>query len=594
MTGGSLQAEILARLSESPDERCICFYGARETLHWQSRSQLYSKSVAVAQQLRQEGVQPGDVCIIVLPSGEKAVNALLATLLLGAIPLLIAPPELVGGNLELHQTLRSAIHRTKPRVVVCSPSIQPERIRIERDFPATRFVFPPDVEETELKNGPFVPALPAPTDIAAMQLTSGTTGAPRICVWDHKGVLAALDGMAAAMALSADDVCANWTPLYHDMGLVNNFFLCLARGVPLVLLSPQEFVRRPALWLRCLSQTGATVTWSPNFGFALTVRKAQENELQGVRLDHVRAFWNAAERIHAETLAAFHRRFAALGVRREALKTNFGCAENVGGATFSGVNEVPPCEPIDRRLLDERGIARVSAATNDAEKVVVVSAGVAHPALKIRILSPRGRVLPDGRVGEICLDTPSRMLRFHQNARETRRALRGGLLHTGDLGYLRNGHLFWVGRVRDRITMHGKKIDPSTFESIFASTPGLREGCFAAFGIPDEQLGTERLIIVGEVRSPVTESLKNLAATISRKCFLQLGITPGDILLVPPGTLAKTSSGKRRHRYFLKLYLDGGLEQARMSLSDSMPAAAVAAQEIPESHLEQMSKLPLK
>jgi fatty-acyl-CoA synthase len=594
VTGGSLQAEILARLSESPDARCICFYGARENLHWQSRSQLYSKSVAVAQQLRQEGVRSGDVCIIVLPSGEKAVNALLATLLLGAIPLLIAPPELVGGNLELHQTLHSAIHRTRPRVVVCSPSIQPERIRMERSFPATRFAFPPDVEDMELKNEPFAPALPAPTDIAAMQLTSGTTRAPRICVWDHKGVLAALAGMAEAMALSAADVCVNWTPLYHDMGLVNNFFLCLAHGIPLVLLSPQEFVRRPALWLRCLFQTGATVTWSPNFGFALAARKAQESELEGVRLDRVRGFWNAAERIHAETIDAFHARFAHLGVRREALKTNFGCAENIGGATFSSVNELPPREHIDRRFLDERGIARVSPAAKDEEKVVVMSAGAAHPALTIQILSPRGRVLPDGQVGEICLDTPSRMLRYHQNAHETRRALRGGLLHTGDLGYLRNGHLFWVGRLRDRITIHGKKIDPSAFESIFASTPGLREGCFAAFGVPDEQLGTERLIMVGEVRSPLTESLKKLTATLSRKCFLQLGITPGDILLVPPGTLAKTSSGKRRHRHFRKLYLDGGLEHARMPLSDSMPAAAAAAQDIPESHLEQVSKLPLK
>lgn len=584
MIGESLQAEILARLSESPDARCICFYGARETVHWQSRSQLYSKSVAVAQQLRQEGLRPGDTCIIVLPSGEKAANALVATLLLGAIPLLIAPPELVGGNLELHQTLHSAIQRTKPRVVVCAPSVQPERVLIERSFPATRFVSPPDVEGVELKNEPFAPALPAPTDVAAMQLTSGTTRAPRICVWDHKAILAALDGMAAAMALSADDLCVNWTPLYHDMGLVNNFFLCLARGIPLVLLSPQEFVRRPALWLRCLSQTGATVTWSPNFGFALAARKAQESELEGVRLDHVRAFWNAAERIHADTFDAFHSRFAPLGVKLESLKTNFGCAENIGGATFSCANELPPCEHLDRRLLDERGIARVPPATEDAEKVAVVSAGVGHPALNIRILSPRGRVLPDGRVGEICLDTPSRMLRYHQNARETRRALRGGLLHTGDLGYLRNGHLFWVGRVRDRITIHGKKIDPSTFESIFASTPGLREGCFAAFGVPDEQLGTERLIMVAEVRSPATESLKSLAATISRKCFLQLGITPGDILLVPPGTLAKTSSGKRRHRYFRKLYLDGGLEQARMSLSDSIPAEA-AAQKIPERHL---------
>jgi acyl-CoA synthetase (AMP-forming)/AMP-acid ligase II len=580
---GSLPAEILARLNESPDARCISFYGAGETIDWQSRSQLYNKSVAVAQHLRQEGVKPGDICIIVLPSGETSANVLLAALLLGAAPLLIAPPTLVGGNLELRQTLQSVLHSTRPRVVVCSPSIKPGVADSKDSFPEAKFVFAPDLEGMEVNNEPFAPALPAPADIAAMQLTSGTTAAPRVCVWDHKGILAALDGMAAAMALSASDLCVNWTPLYHDMGLVNNFFLCLARGVPLVLLSPQDFVRRPALWLRCLSQTGANITWSPNFGFALAARKAQESELEGVRLDHVRAFWNAAERIHAETFDAFHSRFAPLGVKREALKTNFGCAENIGGATFSDPNELPPCEHIDRRLLDERGIARLLSAAEEAEKVAVMSAGAAHPALTVRILSPRGRVLPDGRVGEICLDTPSRMLRYHQNLRETRRALRGGLLHTGDLGYLRNGHLFWVGRLRERITIHGKKIDPSAFESIFASTPGLREGCFAAFGVPDEQLGTERLIVVGEVRSPLTESLKSLTAAISRKCFLDLGITPGDIILVPSGTLAKTSSGKRRHRYFRKLYLDGGLEQARMSRSDSMTITSVAAQEMSES-----------
>ena len=152
-------------------------------------------------------------------------------------------------------------------------------------------------------------------------------------------------------------------------GSGQQFLLVPSPRLPLVLLSPQDFVRRPALWLRCPSQTGATITWSPNFGFALAARKAQESELEGVRLDRVRAFWNAAERIHAETFDAFHSRFGPLGVRREALKTNFGCAENIGGATFSCANELPPCEHLDRRLLDERGIAHVSPAIKNAEKV---------------------------------------------------------------------------------------------------------------------------------------------------------------------------------------------------------------------------------
>ncbi len=578
MTGRSLQAEILARLNEAPHRQCVCFYGPHETVRWHSREQVYGRAVVAAQHLRRAGVRVGDNCIIVLPSGEPAANTLLATLFLGAVPLLIAPPTLIGGNLELYKTLRGAIRRTRPRVVVCSASIEPEMALLEKGFPASKFVLSPDFENFGPQSGPFAPALPGPADVAAMQLTSGTTSGPRICVWDHKAILAALDGMATVMGLSSSDLCVNWTPLYHDMGLVNNFFLCLARGVPLVMLSPQDFVRRPALWLQSLSQTGATITWSPNFGFALTARKAKDSEMEGLRLDHVRAFWNAAERIHLETFDEFHRRFSTLGVRREALKTNFGCAENIGGATFSGLEELPPCEHIDRRLLDERGIAQISPASDAAEKVTIVSAGRAHPGVTVRILSPRGRVLSDGQVGEICLETLSSMLRYHKNMHETRRALRGGLLHTGDLGYLRNGDLFWVGRLRERITIQGKKIDPSAFDRIFASTPGLREGCFAAFGVPDERLGTESLVVISEVRGPLTESPKNLTAAISRKCFLELGIAPDDIVLVRAGTLAKTSSGKRRHRYFRKLYMSGDLEYARMSLEDSAPVAAVVAE----------------
>jgi acyl-CoA synthetase (AMP-forming)/AMP-acid ligase II len=360
------------------------------------------------------------------------------------------------------------------------------------------------------------------------------------------------------------------------MGLVNNFLLCLTRGVPLVMLSPHDFIRRPALWLRCLSDTQATITWSPNFGFAVASQRVADKELDGVRLDSVRAFWNAAERVHLETLDAFHRRFARLGVRYEALKTNFGCAENIGGATFSALDSPVRHEVIDRRLFEERGIARLSTSSNQAEKIVVVSAGRAHPGLRIEILSPRGRTLQDGQVGEICLDTPSHMLRYHRSARETRRVLRRGLLRTGDLGYLRDGELFWVGRLRERITIHVKKIDPSAFETVIASTPGLREGCFAAFGLPDERLGTERLIVVCEARPSLTVSLKELEATIRRKCFLEMGVTPDDVVLVQTGTLAKTSSGKRRHRYFRKLYLAGGLEHARKLLAATMSGSTVA------------------
>ena len=576
MRNGSLQAEILTRLGEAPDRPCVSFYGSDGMFRWQTREEVYTRAAAAAEQMRRHGLRSGDVCVVVLPSGAIAANVLIASLLLGAVPLLVAPPTLVGANLDIHSTVRSVLRRTVARVLIYSSSNEAGIGGLAGSFPATRFLCASVIESAEAGSGPFVPFLPRETDIAAMQLTSGTTGEPRICVWDHKGVLAALEGMASAMALSPDDVCVNWTPLYHDMGLVNNFLLCLTRGVPLVMLSPHDFIRRPALWLRCLSDTRATITWAPNFGFAVASQRAADKELDGVRLDSVRAFWNAAERIHLETLEAFHRRFARLGVRYEALKTNFGCAENIGGATFSALDGPMRHEVIDRRLLEESGVARLSTSSNYAEKMVVVSVGRAHPGLRIEIQSPHGRKVQDGRVGEICLNTPSHMLWYHRSARETRRVLRRGLLRTGDLGYLRDGELFWVGRLRERITIHGKKIDPSAFEAVLASTPGLREGCFAAFGVPDERLGTECLIVVGEVRPSLTMSLKELEATIRRKCFLEMGVSPGDIVLVQSGTLAKTSSGKRRHRHFRKLYLAGGLEQARKLLANSMSVSDVA------------------
>lgn len=558
----SLQASILARLSEAPERPSLCFYGPQQVVHWRSRQEVYQSSVSIARHLQGHGVRRGDVCIILLTSGEMAATCLMATLLAGAIPLLIAPPALVGGNLEVYETLRSVLRRTKPRVLVCSPASQPDLATLEKSFPATRFLTLPPAHVMETSTEPFSPTLPGSADIAAMQLTSGTTAMPRICVWDQKGVLAALAGMQAAMQLAPSDICVNWTPLYHDMGLVNNFLLCLAYGTPLVLLSPHDFIRRPALWLRSLSATHATTTWSPNFGFAVAVRKIRDDELDSIRLDEVRSFWNAAERIHLESIDAFYHRFAPIGVKKEALKTNFGCAENIGGATFTGMARPLIYEHLDRRLFEERGIARVSTTAD--HPIVVVGVGRPHPNLIVRILSRRGAVLPDGQVGEIVLETPSRMLGYHQNARETRRALRGGLLHTGDLGYSRDGELFWIGRVRERITIHGKKLDPSSFESTLNRIPGLRPGCFAAFGVPDERLGTERLILVTEVGLPEADDLERLASTISKRCFLELGISPAEVVLVPPGTLAKTSSGKRRHRYFRRLYLTGGLTSARL------------------------------
>jgi acyl-CoA synthetase (AMP-forming)/AMP-acid ligase II len=525
---------------------------------WQSWQDLYARAMAYGVRLSDAGVRRGDVCVLVLPSDEHCATALLSTLFLGARPLLVAPVTLQGTRSSLLDILRHTLRRTEARAAVCDESMAPLEEQIAAGARKTTLLFGTGGADGS-GTGNRARVTPAPTDLAALQLTSGTTGFPRICVWRHRGVLAALDAMWPAMGLSRDDVCLNWTPLYHDMGLVNNFLLCLTSGVPLVMMNPHDFVKQPALWLRALHTTGATVTWSPNFGFALAAKLARADDLEGVRLDHVRAFWNAAERIHHETMVRFHERFAPYGVRREALKTNFGCAENVGGATFSDLRGTFAAERVDRDALYLEGVAHPVPEESDRPAVTIVGAGRASPGVRIAILSPRGKSLPDGHVGEVALETPSRMDAYLGDAAATRRAMFGPLLRTGDLAYLREGELFWVGRVRERITIRGKKLDPSELEPVLLRMPELRPGCFVAFGVDDADRGTQRLVVVSELQDRARAQVEDVRRRVRAAVMLEAGVEASDVVLVPKGALTKTSSGKRRHRHFKGLYLAGEL-----------------------------------
>lgn len=563
----TLQSRLYQQLEMHPGRPALAFVNHRVEFDWLTVEDVHAKARGYAQSLCELGVSKDDVCILVLPSNPFCALTLLATLLLNAIPLLVAPPTLQGFNPYLLQVLRRIIRKTGAKIVIAPESMAEMRTELQKIRTATRIV----IGENELPPTAVPDSrrpLPGENDIAALQLTSGTTGFPRICVWQQENVIRALDGMAQAMHVGENDIYLNWTPLYHDMGLVNNFLLCLSEGIPLAMLSPLDFVKKPALWLQALSATGATTTWSPNFGFAITTKWARERELKDVRLGHVKGFWNAAERIHLQTVQAFYERFAAYGLRYEALKTNFGCAENVGGATFSDVKGTFVSEWVDLKSLYNKRIARVVQPAENGKATAVVGVGRPHPGIQIRILNRRGQALPDGHVGEIALQTPSRMTCYLGQNSESRKALDGEWLRTGDLGYLRDGELFWVGRVKERMNVRGKKLDPSDFERVLLNISGLRTGCFVVFGVDNPQSGTQEVVIVSEVREPAEQSFELISEEIKEKVSLQLGVQVSDIVFVRKGTLSKTSSGKRRHLHYRQLYLDGKLDSLFRSRED--------------------------
>ena len=558
----SIQQRLFDRLEKVPGSRAIAYYDPKENLEWLTYEELFKQSSQIAAQLRDKGLKQGDVCVIVLSSDHLAVRSVFAVLLLGGLPLLVAPPTVQGSLLDLPRILKHTAQKAGARIIICADTMKGYREELEQDLQGMVLLFGEEeiVGDHSVIEVPRI--LPASDAIGAMQLTSGTTGFPRVCVWSQEGVLAALDGMQEAMGITSKDTCFNWTPLYHDMGLINNFLLCMTANIPLVLFSPHEFVKRPAMWLKGMQDTESTVTWSPNFGFAITAQRVRERQIEGLSLGHVKTMWNAAERIHYDTIVAFYERFKEYGLRKEALKTNFGCAENVGGATFTALNEPIAVEHVDAEKLYGDWVAEVVPEGSEGA-VTIVGCGKPHPTLGLEILSEDGDLLEDGKVGRVALRSPSRLQYYKDDPESTAFALQGDLLLTGDLGYKRNNELFWTGREKERITIRGKKYDPSDFEPVLFDIPGLRKGCFVVFGIEDDAQGTQRIVLISEVKEPVERTLEAISEDISKQTFLRMGVSISDIELVKHGTLAKTSSGKRRHRHFKQMYIKGELDAYR-------------------------------
>ena len=562
----SLQSKLHERYQHAPAGRALAFYERCGVVSWRSFGELYESATSRAKALHELGLRPGAVCILIPENDELSTTNLLAVLVLGAIPVLSAPPIVRGRHSNLKDVLKYLIRKTRASMVLAGKPLEPLVEGLPVTHRKVRFIFGAAEQQADTKELDIY-HFPAVDQIAALQLTSGTTGFPKICLWNHKIVLTALDGMVEGMGVRADDVFVNWTPLYHDMGLVNNFLFCMLQGIPLVMLSTFEFVKNPVIWLKALSAVRATMTWSPNFGYAIATNWIKDIQLAGIQLNSVRAFWNAAERIHLETIEGFHRRFAPYGVSQEAMKTNFGMAENVGGATFSDPEGKYVAEQLDSNMLFEHGIAITVSSTENvaSETVTAVGVGRPYPGLEVKIISRNRRLLGDGELGEIAFVSPSRMLGYLGNARETKKSIAGELLRTGDVGYTRDGEVFWLGRLKERINLNGKKYDPSDFEKALLGVNGLRKGCFAVFGVDDIEAGTQRLVIVAEKRgtSPIPDQsiMREIAGSVSQ----QLGVKVSEAILLGEGTMTKTSSGKRRHRYYRELYMNGALEPVAQS-----------------------------
>jgi acyl-CoA synthetase (AMP-forming)/AMP-acid ligase II len=353
----------------------------------------------------------------------------------------------------------------------------------------------------------------------------------------------------------------SWLPLYHDMGLIGCVFTALSRPANLTLLPPEVFLARPALWLRAISTYRGTVSPAPNFAYSLCIERIKDEEMQGVDLSSWRVALNGAESVTPEVLERFTERFSRWGFRREAFTPVYGLAEAALAVTFSSLDQVPRVETFDATELSQGRASLAEGSDAGAAVVELVSVGRPVPGFELEIRQSDRQVVADGVVGRVWVRGPSLMSRYLGRPAATAEVLHDGWLDTGDEGFIFERDLFLTGRAKDVVLLRGRNHSPDWIERSLDGIDALRTGCAVAVSHRETNASSEALWLFAE-RARGKSGTDDQAATeaVRHAVLGRTGLLPDRVVLLAPGTLPRTSSGKLRRRETLRRFLADELE----------------------------------
>ena len=536
---------------------------------------LHRDAIAVAAGLRALDLNPGDKVAIMLPTGREFFAAFFGTLYAGAVPVPLYPPARPS-QLEDHlNRIAGILRNAQARVLVTVERAKPLSHLLRAQAEALRAVT--TVADLAIADAPVVrPALVA-SDVAFLQYTSGSTGDPKGVILTHANLLANLRSMWRASKISSADTFVSWLPLYHDMGLIGACLGGLYIGFHVVLMSPLAFLARPARWLETIHRHRGTVSAAPNFAYELCLNKLADADLDALDLSCWRLAFNGAEPVSPDTLERFATRFARCGLKREALTPVYGLAESSVGLAFPPMGRGPLIDRVDRAALARDGVA-APARLEDAQPLRIVTCGLPLPGHELRVVDTGGRELPEREQGRVQFRGPSSTQGYLNNPSANERLFDGDWLNTGDLGYMAAGELFLTGREKDIIIRGGLNIHPQELESAVANIAGIRKGGVAVFAASDLRSGTERLVVLAETQVGEPEPRRQLIQAITALSATLLGAPADDVVLAPPRSVLKTSSGKTRRAACRELYEQGRLgETQRAPWQQWLALAATAA-----------------
>jgi len=513
------------------------------------------------------GLRKGDRVALILPANEDFVLCFFGALRAGIIPVPIYPPLGLGQLQGYLDNTRHIVRKSGARVLVTDARIKRLLGTVQAASPELEQIVA--VEAIRESQEPLRAARIDASDVAFLQFTSGSTSRPKGVTLTHENLLANIqcfmrDGLRVG---DGTEVGVSWLPLYHDMGLIGFVLAPVVTKNSIVFIPPLLFLKRPATWLQTISRHKGTISYGPNFAYALCCKRIKERELEGVDLSSWRVAGCGAEPIRPETLESFADAFARVGFKKEALLPSYGMAESSLAICFTELGEGMKTIAVDGDTLWSQGVATVSASDS---AVRIVSCGRAFEGHEVNVFAPDDaqseKPLEENRVGELRIRGPSVMKGYWEDDERTRDAFAGKFLKTGDLGFLNDGHVFICGRSKEVIIVNGRNYYPQDMEWEAGKVTGVRKGNVIAFGTRDpsgQEIDRERVVVAFEVQEPsdleIATRTSELTAAVRKSIQEGMALSVDEVVPLAPGVLPKTSSGKLQRSKTRELYESGEL-----------------------------------
>jgi long-chain fatty acid adenylyltransferase FadD28 len=570
----SIPAVLRERASLQPNDTAFTYVdydhdwdGVEQTLTW---SQLYRRVVNLGEQLRARG-STGDRALILAPQGLDYILGFLGALQAGLVAVPLSVPF---GGAHDERTI-SVLADTSPAVVLTTSAVIDNvsaavQSRQGQSAPSIVEVDLLDLDSRQRPTGPRARAgADDGPDFIYLQYTSGSTRTPAGVMVNSKNVFANFEQIMADFFAPEGGVppagltVVSWLPLYHDMGLLLGIIMPILAGVPTVLSSPVGFLQRPARWMHLMARNDCTISAGPNFAYELAVRKTSDDDMAGVDLGRVHTILNGSERVQPATLKRFADRFAPFNFDPRAIRPCYGMAEATVYMATRQVGEPPEIGHFDSEKLPGGDAVRCETGSGTP----LVSYGNPKSML-VRVVDPdTSRECPEGIVGEIWVHGENVALGYWQKPEETARTFganivdpsegtpEGPWLRTGDSGFYSDGEFFIIGRVKDLLIVYGRNHSPDDIE---ATIQEITAGRCAAIAVPDK--GVEKLVAIielkkrGESEEEAADRLRGVKREVTSAISKSHGLSVADLVLVSPGSIPITTSGKIRRSQCVQLY----------------------------------------